>query len=120
MKLDRAIRLAQTWTFGGVCTLSEGEAQEYHKLALTALRAQAEAEKNEPLTLDELLKMHGEPIWYQLKDGQKGYGLVIVEESEQTIFIAGINGFLIAVYVYGEPNECLGAKLYRRKPEEGG
>ncbi len=45
MKLDRAIRLAQAWAFGGVCTLSEGEAQEYHKLALAALQAKATQKK---------------------------------------------------------------------------
>ena len=39
MNLDRAIRLAQVWAFGGVCSLKEGEAQEYHKLALAALEA---------------------------------------------------------------------------------
>jgi len=32
-------------------------------LAIAALRAQAEAEKNDPLTLDELREMDGEPVW---------------------------------------------------------
>ncbi len=40
MNLERAIRLARTWAFGGVCSLQEGEAQEYHKLALAALESQ--------------------------------------------------------------------------------
>ncbi len=40
MTLDHAIRLARVWAFGGVCTLQEGEAQEYHKMALAALEAQ--------------------------------------------------------------------------------
>ncbi len=39
MDLDCAIRLARVWAFGGVCSLKEGEAQEYHKLALAALEA---------------------------------------------------------------------------------
>ncbi len=39
MNLERAIRLARVWAFGGVCSLKEGEAQEYHKLALAALEA---------------------------------------------------------------------------------
>ncbi len=39
MNLERAIRLARVWAFGGVCSLQEGEAQEYHKLALAALEA---------------------------------------------------------------------------------
>ncbi len=40
MNLERAIRLARTWAFGGVCSLQEGETQEYHKLALAALESQ--------------------------------------------------------------------------------
>lgn len=40
MNLDRAIRLARAWAFGGVCSLREGEAQEYHKMALAAIEAQ--------------------------------------------------------------------------------
>ena len=39
MTEERAIRLAREWAFGGVCTLQDGEAQEYHKLALLALEA---------------------------------------------------------------------------------
>lgn len=40
MTLEYAIRLARKWAFGGVCSLREGEAQEYHKMALAALEAQ--------------------------------------------------------------------------------
>ena len=40
MTLERAIRLAKKWSEGGVCTLSEGEAEEYHKLCLEALTRQ--------------------------------------------------------------------------------
>jgi len=74
---------------------------------------------NPPLTVDELREMEGEPVWYQLKDGQKGFGLASIEKSEHTVFIAGLNDFLIAVYIHGDYNHRLGAKLYRRKPEEG-
>ena len=31
-------------------------------IAITAIRAQQEAEKNEPLMLEELREMHGEPV----------------------------------------------------------
>lgn len=37
MTLDRALRLARKWASGGVCTLREGEAQEYHQLCAEAL-----------------------------------------------------------------------------------
>lgn len=32
-------------------------------MAISALRAQQEAENNEPLTLEELSRMEGQPIW---------------------------------------------------------
>lgn len=38
MTKERAMRLAAKWANGGVCTLREGEAEEYHKLCLEALR----------------------------------------------------------------------------------
>jgi len=40
MNLDRAVRLAPKWAFGGVNTLREGEAQEYHKMARDAMLEQ--------------------------------------------------------------------------------
>lgn len=39
------------------------ETVEALELAIDALLAQQEAEKNEPLTLDELRKMDGKPVW---------------------------------------------------------
>lgn len=39
MTIDRAIRLAKKWAAGGVCTLSEDEAREYHEICLDALQA---------------------------------------------------------------------------------
>ena len=33
-------------------------------MAISALRAQQQAETNEPLTLDELRQMEGEPVWF--------------------------------------------------------
>ncbi len=38
---------------------------------LQILRAQAEAEKNEPLTLEELRKMDGKPVWVKPLVGWK-------------------------------------------------
>lgn len=45
MTLDRAICLARSWAFGGCCTLAEGEAQEYHKMALEAFMQQKTTEQ---------------------------------------------------------------------------
>lgn len=45
MTRERVIRLAERWSEGGVCTLREGKAQEYHKTCLAALREQEERSK---------------------------------------------------------------------------
>ena len=37
MTIERAKRLAEQWPSGGVCTLRDGEAQEYHRLFLSML-----------------------------------------------------------------------------------
>ena len=37
MTIERAIRLAENFSSGGVCTLRDGEAQEYHRLFLSML-----------------------------------------------------------------------------------
>ena len=50
MTIQKAIELAAKWAEGGVCTLREGEAREYHKLCLDALSAQQEREKDHPRT----------------------------------------------------------------------
>lgn len=40
------------------------------EIAISALREKLEREKNEPLTLDELRKMYGEPVWVVWPDGR--------------------------------------------------
>ena len=42
MTIERAKQLAKQWANGYVCSLREGEAEEYHKLCFSALRAQQE------------------------------------------------------------------------------
>ena len=37
MTIEKAIRLARKWAAGHVCTLKEGEAQEYHQMCAEAL-----------------------------------------------------------------------------------
>ncbi|WP_298069973.1 hypothetical protein [uncultured Mailhella sp.] len=89
MTLKRAIRIASAWSQGHVCTLRDGEAEEYHKMALEAFRAMREAEKNEPLTLDELRQMDGEPAWFvSFLDNFCCWGIVRVVTMSQTWFIA--------------------------------
>ena len=50
MTIQKAIEIAAKWAEGGVCTIREEEAREYHKLCLDALRAQQEREKDHPRT----------------------------------------------------------------------
>lgn len=54
MTTQRAIDLANTWYRSGVCTLKEGEAEEYHKMFLKMLHKKKKKEENKPLSLDEL------------------------------------------------------------------
>lgn len=88
-------------------------------MALSALRAQAEAEKNEPLTLDELREMDGEPVWVEVPDGYKHYnGWALVDVTWKK------NNVIYLVRAHGPVNPCEavlknGWKIYRRKPEEG-
>ena len=69
MTIKRAIRIASAWSQGHVCTLRDGEAEEYHKMALEAFRAMQDAEKNEPLTKTEMERMVGQPVWVMPTNG---------------------------------------------------
>ena len=48
MTTERAMRLAENWSNGLVCSLREGEAAEYHKMFLDMLRVKQEAEQQGP------------------------------------------------------------------------
>ena len=52
------------------------------KLAETIMTAELECEKNEPLTIEEILKMNGKPVWCQTGDGYEGWALVIVDKYQ--------------------------------------
>ena len=61
MTVEYALRLARQWSQGHICTLREGEAKEYHKLVASLL--EKELSQNDPLTLEELREMDGEPVY---------------------------------------------------------
>ena len=46
MTIERAKRLAEQWASGGVCSLREGEAEEYHKMFLEMLLEKKARESN--------------------------------------------------------------------------
>ena len=83
----------------------------------TALRQQETVTNrnglNEPLTLDELRKMDGEPVWVEFQDGSGGcWGLVHITVFTHIVFA---NGHFCTV---GKPYYGKTWIAYRHKPEE--
>ena len=115
MDRERALGLARAWAQGHVCTLRHGEAQEYHELFISLLE---ELPPNEPLTLDELRKMDGEPVWVRcLKPSQYADPPVrwrILEKS-----IAGHFGVWNGDGALIERTYGVDWLAYRRSPEQG-
>ena len=69
--------------------------------------------KVEPLTLDELRKMDGEPVWVEFQDGSGGcWGLVHITVFTHIVFA---NGHFCTV---GKPYYGKTWQAYRQKPEE--
>ena len=65
------------------------------------------------LTLDELRKMDGEPVWVEFQDGSGGcWGLVHIAMFTHIVFA---NGLFCTV---GKPYFGKTWMTYRRKPEE--
>lgn len=122
MTIERAIRLAAKWSQGFVCSISEGEAKEYHKMCLEALRAQQEPEKNDPLTAEELRNMDGCPVWCVDKSGRQQLSIVcacLFEETNEMVFSCSNRfGNDYDWDVYGMDNEK-GWLAYRQPPKDG-
>lgn len=71
---------------------------------------------NDPLTLEELREMDGEPVWVERPGYGKRWALVQVwAKSTNVIYFTYDNGLTSLVQV---ELDC-GGKAYRRKPEEG-
>ena len=100
MTRQRALRLAREWAQGHKCTLRDGEAAEYHSMFAAMLE---ETPPNEPLTLEQLWKMDGEPVWF---DTIKRWGIVKVCRD--------------GVFVLTKSGEFeVGRRKYYRRPPEG-
>lgn len=65
MTIEEAIKAMQNIDLVLSVTESEHEAA---RMAISALRAQAERENPQPLTLEELLRMDGQPVWVTFLD----------------------------------------------------
>ena len=89
-------------------------------MAISALRQQEhfrDITKNvEPLTLDELRKMDGEPVWVVYSEDEGMWALV--EVCEESIFLTNNLGGRTE-YADDEELEDDGIIVYRRKLEEG-
>ena len=119
MTIERAKQLAKQWANGYVCSLREGEAEEYHKMCLSALRAQQELESslkvlesNEPLTVDELREMDGEPVYIHSDTFSGDCGWRVVKKAS-VLDIQFTYGDCFLFTFYGKSWIA-----YRRKPKE--
>lgn len=90
------------------------EAVEALSLAISTLRAKQDAEKNEPLTLEELRQMDGQPV-YITKNGHPGIWALVFRylyETQDVIYLTFPNGAACsAEFMLND-----GAKIYRRPP----
>lgn len=59
MTIERAKQLAKQWANGYVCSLRDGEAEEYHKLCFSALRAQQEKPSGGWISVEDRLPEAG-------------------------------------------------------------
>lgn len=70
---------------------------------------------NDPLTLEQLREMDGEPVWVERLGYGKHWALVQVwAKSTNVIYLICNNGMVL----HPQPELENGAKIYRRKPEE--
>ena len=114
MTIEEAIKVLRTESIElGGNAVSVCRFWEALDMAIAALRQQ-DARKNDPLTLDELRQMDGEPVWVEFQDGSGGcWGLVHIAMFTHIVFA---NGLFCTV---GKPYFGKTWMTYRRKPEEG-
>ena len=114
MTADEAIKILESVTFiSSERASAPGDTSDIEalRMAISALRAQPD---NEPLTLEQLREMDGEPVW--IKDG-------IGEGWFLTGAIAGMKLYFYEKSItIGEPLSGCGKTwlAYRRKPEPEG
>ena len=89
---------------------------EAFDIAISALRQQeAVTNRNAPLTLDELRKMDGEPVWVVYGEDEGMWALV--EVCEESIFLTNNLGGRTE-YADDVELEDDGVMVYRQKPAE--
>lgn len=113
MTIERAKRLAEQWASGGVCSLREGEAEEYHKMFLEMLLEKSARESNAPLSLDELRKIYVDeegPIWVVF--GQSCWPAILDSYDGELVAVWSASVELLRESDYGKTWIA-----YRSKPE---
>ena len=89
-----------------------------YRMAVNILRAQQEAEKNEPLTMDQLWKMNGQPVYVVGEPGGciDGWQLVMIGRFDvDVIFFTSYTGHRVEL---NEADKDIRA-IYRRPPAGG-
>ena len=131
MKVDEAIKVLENGEWWDDYSFSRPETDEADKakdrlldaidVAVAALRAQQEQTENDPLTLDDLKEMDGQPVWAEEPDGYKQYSRWVLVcrpwKINDTIYLQSWPGqVLLKTFLDG------GGKIYRRPPgkEAGG
>ena len=104
MTIERAKQIAKQWANGYVCSLREGEAEEYHKLCFSALQEQQEREGNARMTVAKLREFASltPPVCEWDKDNQ---GPVYCKQYEPWQDMAMETADIIERYEYGKRAE---------------
>ena len=91
---------------------------EAMRLAISALRAQQQAEKNDPLTMEELRGMDGEPVFCVDKviPKRSAWGIVCIRNEIPFIRTFQDGGRFSTFFYFGKLN--FDWLAYRHKPEE--
>ena len=93
---------------------------EIANMAISALRAQQERENPEPLTMDELRKMDGEPVWWWNKSAKPVCTICVWDRFMKEPMFANYDWQsedALKLTKYKWLKKC-GYKPYRQKPEE--
>lgn len=77
MTIEYAIRLAEQWANGDVCSLRDGEAESYHRLCLEALREKRKREFRQWISVKD-----------RLPEEDYTFVLVLVETWKRTVGVA--------------------------------
>lgn len=108
-----------------VTVLDDPEMEEAHRVAISALRQQETVTNrnglNEPLTMDELRKMDGEPVWWWNKSAKPVCTICVWDRFMNEPMFSNYDWqseYTLQLSKYKWLKKC-GYKPYRQKPEEG-